>query len=252
MALPESLVKDQVLRKAVIAGFVLVLGACILSQIMMQLGGGPRDEPMDLSSQITIPGDDTLGSLAIFPDGMPPFISCGGVFYPEKAVFDIGLTLGGLLFCFLGIEMFLRTESSLKASNGSNWRRCANVGQLASAWVIGISMVMITRHPFDVSLMTHLFYAMNIFHGSYIWGIFIAVSRGQLDQSLTYRNWSVNNIRWVLAGSGILSFILMSIMIPTGNFAIAAFFEWTMTFAAEGQALALLPILALAGSIEEE
>ena len=47
MALPDKLVSDELLRKAVIAGFVVVLGACIISQVMMQLGGGPRDEPMD-------------------------------------------------------------------------------------------------------------------------------------------------------------------------------------------------------------
>ncbi len=68
MALPESLVKDQVLRKAVIAGVVLVIGACILSQTMMQLGGGSRDEPMNLSSKITIPCDDTLSPSVILLD----------------------------------------------------------------------------------------------------------------------------------------------------------------------------------------
>jgi len=252
MALPDRLVSDELLRKAVIAGFVVVLGACIVSQVMLQLGGGPRDEPMDLSSQFPAGSNDSLGSAAVFPDGLPPFISCGGVFYPEKAVFDVGLAIGGLLFCFLGVAMFLRTGSSLRESGGSNWRRGANVGQLASACVIGVSMVMITRHPFDVSLMMHLFYAMNIFYGSFIWGTFLTLSRSRLDGELTCRgNWKLSTIRWSMVAAGFISFVLMSVMVANGNLTLAAFFEWTLTFAAEGQALTILPILALADSEEE-
>ncbi len=249
MALPDKLVSDELLRKAVIAGFVVVLGACIISQVMMQLGGGPRDEPMDLSGQLPEGSNDSVGPVATFPDGMPPFISCGGVFYPEKAVFDIGLAIGGLLFCFMGIEMFLRTESSLRESDGSNWRRAANIGQLVTAGLIGISMVMITRHPFNVSLMMHLFYAMNIFYGTFIWGTFLTLSRSKIDGELTcLGKWKLSTIRWAMVATGFISFQMMTAMVASGNITLAAVFEWILTFAAEGQALTILPILVLSDS----
>jgi hypothetical protein len=245
MALPEKLVSDELLRKAVYAGVILVLGACLLSQVMMQLGGGVRDQPLDLSDQLPDNMDDRAEGAAMFPDGLPPFISSGGVFYPEKAVFDVGLALGGILTMLLAVELFLRTGAGLKGSDGSIWRRGANVGQLVTGVVMGGSLVMLTRHPFNVELVTHLFYAMNIFYGTFIWGAFLTFSRGRLDANLTFRKgWPLSNIRWGLVLVGFISMQLMLILLANNLINGSAFFEWAMTFAVEAQILTILPILA--------
>ncbi len=48
----RQLFNDYYLRKAIITGVILVVCSCIISQVMMQLGGGLRDEPLDLSDQV--------------------------------------------------------------------------------------------------------------------------------------------------------------------------------------------------------
>ena len=44
--------RDEVFRRAIQIGVFLVVGCCLISQVMMQLGGGERDEPMDLRDQV--------------------------------------------------------------------------------------------------------------------------------------------------------------------------------------------------------
>ena len=109
MGLPGQLSSDRFFRRVIILGVVLVLGGSVGSQLLMQVGGSPRHEPLDFSEQLP----EALKGVAQFPDGLPPFISSGGLYYPDKAVFDLGLGLGGLVFWFLGLEIFLRTRAEL-------------------------------------------------------------------------------------------------------------------------------------------
>ena len=94
---------DQGFKRAIQIGVILVVGCCIVSQLMMQLGGGERDQPLDLTDQV--PEDVDIDGL-VFENGFPPFISSAGAFMPEKAVFDFGLFCGGVVMIFLSFSIF--------------------------------------------------------------------------------------------------------------------------------------------------
>jgi len=83
MSIPSQLGSDRFFRRAILLGVVLVLGGSVGSQLLMQLGGSPRHEPLDFSEQLP----EALKGVAQFPDGLPPFISSGGLYYPDKVVF---------------------------------------------------------------------------------------------------------------------------------------------------------------------
>lgn len=240
MSLPQSLVSDQLLRKAIIYGVILILGACIISQVLLQLGGPPRDEKIDVTDQF----GDAVGNETILFDPKAPFISSGGAFYPEKAVFDVGLFLGGLLFIGFGIEIFLRTQDGLGSLRDSPWRSLFNLVQLLSASIVGGSLVMLTQHPYNVSIVMHIVYAMAIFQFGIVWMAALTLSRWKLDSEVRHRGWSINRLRLSLTLVGFASFQLMTLLIALDSFVASAFFEWTLTFAFDLTALTLLPIIA--------
>ncbi|MCH2349637.1 MAG: hypothetical protein MK233_06910, partial [Candidatus Poseidoniales archaeon] len=138
---------DHVSRRLLLAAVAITLATCIISQVMLQLGGGPRDEQLDLSDQL-----EDLDRTLVF-DGLPPFISSAGVYYPERAVFEVGLSIAGLLFILLGLVLALRTEGDLKAGDGTNIRRLFNLAGLLLAGLSGASLVIMTRHPMHTDLV---------------------------------------------------------------------------------------------------
>lgn len=247
MTLPDRFVSDYLLTKAIIAGVAFVLGACILSQVMLQLGGGPRDEPIDVSDQLP----ESLANDTGLLDAKAPFISSGGVFYPEKAVFDIGIALGGLLFLGLGVEMFLRTSAQLRSGGRPIWAHLFNLAQLGTALIVGTSLVMLTRNPFDQRFVAHIFYAMLIFQVGVAWTAALTLSRWSLDRHLLWRGWSINHIRLGMVIGGFASFHLMLYLIAKGQMYTSAVFEWTLTFSMEATMLTLLPALMIASSTDE-
>lgn len=112
---------------------------------------------------------------------------------------------------------------------------------------------MLTRNPFNVALVAHIFYAMNIFYGSFIWGAFIAFSRGRLDSDLkVLRGMPLSTVRWGLVLAGFASFQVMLILLANNFVYESAFFEWTLTFAGEAQVLTIIPILSSVVVDEEE
>ena len=52
MGLPGQLSSDRFFRRAIILGVVLVLGGSVGSQLLMQVDGSPRHEPLDFSEQL--------------------------------------------------------------------------------------------------------------------------------------------------------------------------------------------------------
>ena len=48
----HQIFSDEHFRKAIQTTVCLIVFCCIVSQIMMQLAGGERDEPLDLSDQV--------------------------------------------------------------------------------------------------------------------------------------------------------------------------------------------------------
>ena len=64
---------DEHFRKAIQTTVSLIVFCCIASQIMMQLGGGERDDPLDLSDQVPEEMQENGG--LVFEEGYPPFVS---------------------------------------------------------------------------------------------------------------------------------------------------------------------------------
>ena len=225
---------DDGFRRAIQIGVFLVVGSCLISQVMMQLGGGERDEPMDLRDQVPDSFED--GGL-VFENGFPPFISSAGGLMPEKAVFDFGLFTGGLVMIFLSFGIFHRTKPVEKK------RKICSVIALISGITIGFSMMQIVAHPFNSSIIMHVFWAMNIFWAAQVWISTLAYSRGLIDTDVKWRGWSINRIRWAMFASAVLSFHVMSLFIATGHLVESAIFEWTLTFSAEATMLTMIPTL---------
>ena len=231
--------RDFVFHRAIQLGVILVVGCCLISQVMMQLGGGARDEPIDLRDQVP-DGFDDEG--LVFEDGFPPFISSAGAFMPEKIVFNIGLFGGGIMMIFLSFEIFHRTNPEGKK------RRVCNVVALVSGIIIGFSMMQIVAHPFNTSIIMHIFWAMNIFWCAQIWIGTLAYARGEIDAKVKWRGWSINRIRWITFAVAIFSFQAMTLLVATGHLVESAILEWTLTFSAEAMMLTMIPTITNAAS----
>ena len=201
---------------------------------MMQLGGGERDERVDLTDQAP-EGIEDEGF--IFEDGYPPFISSAGALMPERMVFDIGLFTGGILMILLSFETFHRTKPK------GTKRNVANVTALITGIIIGFSLMQLVAHPFNTSLIMHIFWAMNIFWGAQIWMATLTYARGELDADIRWRGWEINRVRWSLFAVAIISFQAMTALVATGHLVESAILEWTLTFSAEAMILTLIPAL---------
>jgi len=226
--------RDEVFRRAIQIGVILVVGCCVISQVMMQLGGGERDEPVDLRDQVP---DDFDDDGLIFENGFPPFISSAGAFMPEKLVFDLGLFGGGIMMIFLSFEIFHRTKPEGKSRN------ICNVIALICGITIGFSMMQIVAHPFNTSIIMHIFWAMNIFWCAQIWIGTLAYARGEIDADIQWKGWAINRIRWTTFAVAILSFQAMTLLVATGHLVESAILEWTLTFSAEAMMLTMIPTL---------
>jgi len=230
----KQMFNDSQLRRAIQLGVILVVGSCIISQVMMQLGGGERDERVDLTDQAP-EGIEDEGF--IFEDGYPPFISSAGALMPERMVFDIGLFTGGILMILLSFETFHRTKPK------GTKRNVANVTALITGIIIGFSLMQLVAHPFNTSLIVHIFWAMNIFWGAQIWMATLTYARGELDADIRWRGWEINRVRWSLFAVAIISFQAMTALVATGHLVESAILEWTLTFSAEAMILTLIPAL---------
>ena len=235
----RQIFNDHGFKRAIQIGVILVVGCCIVSQLMMQLGGGERDQPMDLSDQV--PENVDIDGL-VFEDGFPPFISSAGAFMPEKLVFDFGLFCGGIVMIFLSFEIYHRTKPE------GTKRKICNVVSLICGTVIGFSMMQIVAHPFNTSIMMHIFWAMNIFWGAQLWIATLTYARGELDAEVTWKGWPIHRVRWSIFAIAMISFQAMTLMVASGHLVESAIFEWTLTFAAEAMMLSLIPTITSAAS----
>jgi len=235
------MMNDDHLRKALIGAVFFVITACIISQIMMQLGGGERDDPLTFDGNVV---DETLGTEEIeFEDGLPPFISSAGGFYPERAIFDAGIGIGGLLMMAFSFELYHRTKPV------ERHQKIANVCGLISGIVIGFSMFNIIAYPFNTEFDMHIFWAMIIFVGAQFWAICLTVARSQIDYELTWKDWQVNNLRWILFASIFVSFHAMLLLVMNGYVIASAVFEWLLMISSQFYLLTFVPTLSKGGSV---
>tara|TARA_Y100000589_G_scaffold37222_1_gene31148 strand:- start:7178 stop:7894 length:717 start_codon:yes stop_codon:yes gene_type:complete len=226
---------DQHFRKAIQWTVSLIVFCCIISQIMMQLAGGERDEPLDLSDQVPPDMQDNGG--LVFEDGYPPFVSSAGVLMPEKLVFNLGLFSGGMMMIFLSFEIFHRTKYQ------KTTRKIANFSALVTGIIVGYSMIQIVAYPFTTEVLSHIFWAMNIFWFAQIWMGSLSFTRGSLDAQLRWRGWKINTIRWTLFSIAVISFQAMTALTLMDMIVESAIFEWTLVFSAFAMMLTIIPTL---------
>lgn len=237
IAVPPGILSPEHGRWVLITSVVLIVATSIITQAFVQLGGGPRNDDIDLTDQIT---HKTGGTHVL--EGLPPFISSGGVYEPEKTIFTIGLTLSGLLFIVLGIDFGTRTHRLLIAAGAKPWRRLSNVASTLSALGAGFSLVMIPQYPFDISLVMHLFYAITIFYSGFFWVFFAHLARsGCEDDSLTWKGYRISTLRKYLLAGLFVSLMLTLYAPPAGYMILGAFAEWMLLFTAMAGLLSNMP-----------
>ena len=226
---------DEHFRKAIQWTVCLIVFCCIVSQIMMQLAGGERDEPLDLSDQVPREMQDNGG--LVFEDGYPPFVSSAGALMPEKIVFNLGLFSGGLMMIFLTFEIYHRTKFQ------NTTRKISNLSTLVTGIIVGYSMIQIVAYPFTTEVMSHIFWAMNIFWFAQIWMGALSYTRGSLDTQFRWRGWKINTIRWTLFSIAVISFQAMTALTLMDMIVESAIFEWTLIFSAFAMMLTIIPTL---------
>tara|TARA_B100002052_G_scaffold93602_1_gene86344 strand:- start:1238 stop:1954 length:717 start_codon:yes stop_codon:yes gene_type:complete len=231
----HQIFSDEHFRKAIQTTVCLIVFCCIVSQIMMQLAGGERDEPLDLSDQVPQEMQDNGG--LVFEDGYPPFVSSAGALMPEKFVFNLGLFSGGVMMIFLTFEIYHRTKFQ------NTTRKFANLSTLLTGIIVGYSMVQIVAYPFTTEVMSHIFWAMNIFWFAQIWMGSLAYTRGTLDAQFRWRGWKINTIRWTLFSIAVISFQAMTALTVMNLIVESAIFEWTLIFSAFAMMLTIIPTL---------
>jgi len=237
IVIPPGILSPEIGRKVLISAVIFIIATSIITQAFVQLGGGPRNDDIDLTDQIT----HSTGETHIL-EGLPPFISSGGVYQPEKTIFTIGLSLSGLLFIVLGIDFGTRTHRLLSVAGAKPWRRVSNVASTVAAIGAGVSLMMIPQYPFDVSLVAHLFYAITIFYCSFFWVFFSHLARsGSEDDSLTWRGYRISTLRKYLLLGLFVSLILTIYAPPAGYMLLGAFFEWMLLLTSMGGLLSNMP-----------
>ena len=115
IAVPPGILSPEHGRRVLITAVILIVSTSIITQAFVQLGGGPRNDDIDLTGQISLKNGETH-----VLEGLPPFISSGGVYQPEKTIFTIGLSITGLLFIVLGIDFGTRTHRLLIAAGAEH------------------------------------------------------------------------------------------------------------------------------------
>ena len=236
----SNFLSDKALKILIYFAVIMIIGTTVLTQILLQTGGGVRDEPIDLSDQVP----DMFDSLVIFPEGLPGWISSGGVFPPENLIFNIGLKIGGILYIIIGLEVFLRTNSKLIPNSGKEKKY--NSISLLCTTLAGLNLFMLTFFPMDKSLIFHLICAFSIFIPVVIWTFTLFYSRKNIDAEMKFRNYNLNSIRKYIAYLCLFSFLLMVF----GNHRIAGISvvgsvigEWGLMFTSQLQVLTFIPIL---------
>ncbi len=231
----RQIFNDGHFSKAIQGTVALVFFCCVVSQIMLQLGGGEREETLDLRDNVPEEMRDNPG--LVFEEGYPPFVSSAGALMPEKFVFSVGLFAGGLMMILLTFEVFHRTK------NQNTTRSFSNHVTLVTGVFVGFSMMQIVAYPFTTEVILHIFWALNIFWFAQFWMGCLAFTRGRLDADLRWRGWKINTVRWSLFAIAVISFQAMTALTVMGLLVESAIFEWTLVFSAFSMMLTLLPTL---------
>ena len=216
-------IPDHISRRLLLAALSVAIATAVISQVMLQLGDGPRDERLDLSDQIAWPDVEV-----VLEDGLPPFLSSGGVYQPERTVFNFGFAVTGVLMIPLGVAIAGRTQRDLEQIGGSRMGERANLAGLLAASITGVSLGIMTRFPMHTHLQPHLVFAMLVFCGSLLWAACSSRARGELDVERAFLDHPVVPLRRNLLRMAAASFILMLVAVVAMSLTIAALLEWLL------------------------
>lgn len=229
----------------------LAIGAIIvtalLSQLLLQIGGGLRDEPLDFTEQL-----EQLEQPLIFEDGLPPFISSAGVYAPESIIFGIGFTISGILFILLAYEMAVCNSLKLSRHESTSLHiRSNNLGMLVGMFT-GASLIIISWTPMHTQLIAHVALALQIFYGGMLWASLATISRSRIDSKKQFKNIPMNLLRWGLIAITFISLQLSGLAIANDSLNLAAAFEWVLFFSQVGVLASFQTIFDPNHSFEEE
>jgi len=237
VAITSGIMSAKMGRRTLFAAVIVLIGTSVITQAFVQFAGGPRGDSIDLTDQIKPVADHPV---IIY--GLDPFISSGGVYEPEKTIFTIGLSLSGVLFMLVGVDFGVRTHRLLKSTEAKPWRMIANILGIGAAISAGFGMIMITFHPFNISLVMHIFYAMQIFYSGFFWVLFSFLARSATDdKELKWQGYRITKIRKVIVAIVFVSLIGTIYGPSAGYMLLGAFFEWILLFSAMAGMLSNLP-----------
>ena len=203
----------------------------IVTQILMQTGGGERDGTFDLGDSLA-PFIDSF----VF-EGLPSFISSGGIYEPEIHLFKIGFTICGLLTTWLVIRMGRRGGPLNK--NGT-WFEYVATGIGVTN---GICLMLLVHLPFTVYPLSHHILAAIIFSSGLGWILSAHWIIGEDDDTGLVFNFPSRDVRrWSLI-LGIGSGILIGIPFLMMQLELAAILEWGILAGLQGGLLSMEGLL---------
>ena len=201
----------------------LTFFTAIISQLMMQLGGGARDKLMDLSDQLIF-----FGQAVVFENGLPPYISSAGVFSPESIVFGIGLSIVGAMMMWLSKQVWNETSEQLQSENTSPIHLRTNNAGLIAGMIGGFALIILAWTPMHTKLVQHLILATLVFSSSILWTILVTISRTILDAEEEWRGYKITRLRWSCLGTSFISIQLSVITFVLISPTVSALFEWSL------------------------
>ena len=212
---------------------IVVIGVftAIVTQILMQTGGGERDRVFDLGDALA-PFVDSF----VF-EGLPSFISSGGIYEPEIHLFKIGFTICGLLTTWLVIRMGRRGGPLNK--NGT-WFEYVATGMGVTN---GICLMLLVHLPFTMYPLSHHILAGIIFSSGLGW---ILAAHWMIDEDddtgLVFSFPARDVRRWSLI-LGIGCSMLIGIPFLMMNLELAAILEWGILTGLQGGLLSMEDLL---------
>lgn len=195
----------------------------IISQLMMQLGGGARDKMMDLSDQLIF-----FGQAVVFENGLPPYISSAGVFAPESIVFGIGLSIVGASMMWLSKQIWSETCTQLHGEYTTLLHNRTNNAGLIAGMIGGLVLIFLAWTPMHTNLVKHLIMATLVFSSSILWTMFVTISRTILDAEKEWRGYKITHLRWTFLSIAFFSIQLSSITFVLISPTVSALFEWLL------------------------
>lgn len=216
--------EDRDYRTKILFAMVeLTFATAIISQLMMQLGGGARDKLMDLSDQLIF-----FGQVVVFENGLPPYISSAGVFAPESIVFGIGLSIAGASMVWLSKQIWSETHTQLQGENTTLLHQRTNNAGLIAGIIGGLVLIILAWTPMHTNLIKHLIMATLVFSSSILWTMCVTISRTILDAEKEWRGYKITHLRWTFLSIAFISIQLSSITFVLISPTVSALFEWLL------------------------